>query len=78
LFNSAPTSSRGVARLHGSDAKAIQKRGTNGTGVPFLFEVQGTSLFSTHGTAASMKNKFRFFLILNKYFFNRTTYKSYK
>ncbi|CAF1046950.1 unnamed protein product [Rotaria sordida] len=49
---SAPYSSRGIARVHGSDAKAIHKRATNGTGVPFLFEVQGTGLSSIHGTAA--------------------------
>lgn len=55
---SAPSSSRGVARVHGTDAKAIYKRATNGTGVPFLFEVQGTGLSSTHGAAASTKNKF--------------------
>ena len=45
-----PSNSRGIAiRVHGSDAKAIQKRATNGTGVPFLFEVQGTGLSSTQG-----------------------------
>jgi hypothetical protein len=54
---SAPSSSHGIARVHGSDAQAIQKRATNGTGVPFLFEVQGTGLSSTHGTAASMLNE---------------------
>jgi hypothetical protein len=57
FFYSAPSSARGVPRVHGSDAKAIHKRATNGTGVPFIFEVQGTGLSSTHGTAASMKNK---------------------
>ncbi len=68
FFNSAPCSSRGIARVHGSDAKAIHKRATNGTGVPFIFEVQGAGLSSTHGTAASMKNKSRFLLI------NKTTF----
>jgi hypothetical protein len=51
---SAPSNSHGIARVHGSDAKANHKRATNGTGVPFLFEVQGTSLLSTQGTSASM------------------------
>ncbi|UJR26638.1 hypothetical protein I4U23_007956 [Adineta vaga] len=50
--SSAPCTSQNIARVHGSDAKAIHKRATNGTGVPFLFEVQGTGLLSTHGTAA--------------------------
>ncbi|CAF2946549.1 unnamed protein product [Rotaria sp. Silwood2] len=49
---SAPCGSRGIARVHGSDAKAIHARATNGTGVPFLFEVQGTGLLSTQGMAA--------------------------
>ncbi len=54
-FSSAPSSSSGIVRVHGSDAKANYKRATNGTGVPFLFEVQGTGLLSTNGTAASIK-----------------------
>jgi len=61
FFFSAPSSSGGIARVHGSDAKAIYKRATNGTGVPFIFEVQGTGLLSTNGTAASIKIKFCFF-----------------
>lgn len=52
--SSAPTSSQAFARVHGSDAKAIHRRAMNGTGVPFLFEVQGMGLSSTHGSAASM------------------------
>ncbi|CAF0883757.1 unnamed protein product [Adineta steineri] len=51
-INSAPSNSQGIARVHGSDAKANHKRATNGTGVPFLFEVQGTGLMSTQGTSA--------------------------
>ncbi|CAF4988445.1 unnamed protein product, partial [Rotaria socialis] len=54
-----PASAQGIIRVHGSDAKAIYKRGTHGTGVPFLFEIQGTSLLSSQGSAAKPpKNHF--------------------
>jgi len=61
FFFSAPSSSGGIARVHGSDAKEIYKRATNGTGVPFIFEVKGTGLSSTNGTTASRKIKSCFF-----------------
>ncbi|CAF1302589.1 unnamed protein product [Rotaria sp. Silwood1] len=49
---SAPCGSHGIPRVHGSDAKENYKRATNGTGVQFLFEVQGTGLLTTQGTTA--------------------------
>ncbi|CAF1967474.1 unnamed protein product [Rotaria magnacalcarata] len=56
---SAQGNSLGNIRVHGSDAKAIYKRGTNGTGVQFLFEIQGTGLLSSQGSAAKPpKNHF--------------------
>ena len=56
-MSSAPCNSRGNPRVHGFDARDIHNRATNGTGVPFLFEVQGTGLSSAHATAASMIDK---------------------
>ena len=57
MFYSAPANSRGIARVHGSDAQAIYKRATNGTGVPFLFEIQGTGLSSNQGPTGSKRTK---------------------
>jgi hypothetical protein len=58
--SSAPCSPRCVPRVHGSDAKAIHKRATDGNGVAFLFEVQGTGLSSTHGPTGSKKDESEF------------------
>lgn len=70
FFSSVSSASHGFARVHGSDAKEIQKRGTNGTGVPFAFEVQGTSLFPTHGTDASKRNSYILILIFVLFVFD--------
>lgn len=56
LISSAPATPQRVPRVHGTDAKAIYKRATSGTGVPFTFEVRGSGVFSSNAHSGSKPN----------------------
>lgn len=58
---SASRSTGSVLRLHGSDAKTIQKRATACNGAPYLLSLQYSDVFHQSHNAGSMKNGFEFY-----------------